>query len=240
MAKIIRLKESKKLAVNMSGNLYMTEEGEFILVDKGETEFTTARNVPAELRKKFDAVAKAHKQSISAEKKKEKILAELAEEVRSAHDAENAAIKELFKCQSLLSHADFLLEFEKALPESLKAEMSAKGFSIEEYPYGIAYDSNSIYICRSKLIRKYDKSVPYAYDEYDGSFVMFDDAETDAAYIQDVKKNSKKLSVKANLVEGLETGDKFSIWYYGAYEIPIKEKKTAEYAKRLAKEFSDS
>ncbi|MFR7477090.1 hypothetical protein, partial [Frisingicoccus sp.] len=68
----------------------------------------------------------------------------------------------------------------------------------------------------------------------------FDDAETDAAYIQDVKKNSKKLSVKANLVEGLETGDKFSIWYYGAYEIPIKEKKTAEYAKRLAKEFSDS
>ncbi len=237
MAKIVRFKESKKLAANLFGNEYITEDGKFVTLENDDA-VTFARNVPEEVRVRFNDIEKAYKKRRKAEEKRKNVMEKLRNEVINSIAEEETAIKALLYAQNILAHETFVHEFEKALPRFLKDEMFEKGFTVETRPYGVSYDDNSVYICRSKQLSKYNKNVPYAYEEYDGNFMLCDDAEDDDAYKRDVKKNSKKLSVKAKVQEGLETGDKFSIWYYGVYEIPIKEKKTAEYAARLAKEFA--
>lgn len=42
---------------------------------------------------------------------------------------------------------------------------------------------------------KYNKSIPYAYEEYDGNWMMCDEAEEMEAYKKDIKKNEKLLPV---------------------------------------------
>ena len=85
---------------------------------------------------------------------------------------------------------------------------------------------------------EYNKSIPYAYEEYDGNWMMCDEAEEMEAYKKDIKKNEKLLPVSMPINSYMWTGDKFSTWYSGVYEIAIEDDMTKEYAKELAKKFA--
>lgn len=52
------------------------------------------------------------------------------------------------------------------------------------------------------------------------------------------KKNEKLLPVSMPINSYMWTGDKFSTWYSGVYEIAIEDDMTKEYAKELAKKFA--
>ena len=78
----------------------------------------------------------------------------------------------------------------------------------------------------------------YAYEEYDGNWMMCDEAEEMEAYKKDIKKNEKTLPVSMPINSYMWTGDKFSTWYSGVYEIAIEDDMTKEYAKELAKKFA--
>ena len=84
----------------------------------------------------------------------------------------------------------------------------------------------------------FNKSIPYAYEEYDGNWMMCDEAEEMEAYKKDIKKNEKLLPVSMPINSYMWTGDKFSTWYSGVYEIAIEDDMTKEYAKELAKKFA--
>ena len=58
------------------------------------------------------------------------------------------------------------------------------------------------------------------------------------AYKKDIKKNEKLLPVSMPINSYMWTGDKFSTWYSGVYEIAIEDDMTKEYAKELAKKFA--
>lgn len=81
-------------------------------------------------------------------------------------------------------------------------------------------------------------AIPYAYEEYDGNWMMCDEAEEMEAYKKDIKKNEKLLPVSIPINSYMWTGDKFSTWYSGVYEIAIEGDMTKEYAKELAKKFA--
>lgn len=68
--------------------------------------------------------------------------------------------------------------------------------------------------------------------------MMCDEAEEMEAYKKDIKKNEKLLPVSIPINSYMWTGDKFSTWYSGVYEIAIEGDMTKEYAKELAKKFA--
>ena len=116
--------------------------------------------------------------------------------------------------------------------------MKQYGYSAGSTPYALGYDDNHIYIIRNVIAYKYNKSIPYAYEEYDGNWMMCDEAEEMEAYKKDIKKNEKTLPVSMPINSYMWTGDKFSTWYSGVYEIAIEDDMTKEYAKELAKKFA--
>ena len=116
--------------------------------------------------------------------------------------------------------------------------MKRYGYSAGSTPYNLGYDDNHIYIIRNVIVYKYNKNIPYAYEEYDGNWMMCDEAEEMEAYKKDIKKNEKLLPVSMPINSYMWTGDKFSTWYSGVYEIAIEGDMTKEYAEELAKKFA--
>lgn len=91
---------------------------------------------------------------------------------------------------------------------------------------------------RNVELYKYNKKISYCYEEYDGSWYLCDEAKEMEAYKKDIKKNEKTLPVSMPINSYMWTGDKFSTWYSGVYEIAIEDDMTKEYAKDLAKKFA--
>ena len=212
MAKIIKLKAYDKMvyAVQVEDNLYIDELGVKHLSPSPENCKNT-RNVPPALRT---------------------ALKDLYDYVRLED------MKELRDAKGIISRDEFIDAFYEALPNRVKDAMKQYGYSAGSTPYALGYDDNHIYIIRNVIAYKYNKSIPYAYEEYDGNWMMCDEAEEMEAYKKDIKKNEKLLPVSMPINSYMWTGDKFSTWYSGVYEIAIEDDMTKEYAKELAKKFA--
>lgn len=219
MAKIIKLKAYDKMvyAVQVEDNLYIDELGVKHLSPSPENCKNT-RNVPPALRTALEHLAKNHTARKKVEDKRTKFLKEISQQLNELEKDECAIMKEL--------------------PNRVKDAMKQYGYSAGSTPYALGYDDNHIYIIRNVIAYKYNKSIPYAYEEYDGNWMMCDEAEEMEAYKKDIKKNEKLLPVSMPINSYMWTGDKFSTWYSGVYEIAIEDDMTKEYAKELAKKFA--
>ena len=147
------------------------------------------------------------------------------------------AFKALREAQGVIIYKEFAEIFYNALPSGIKNEMARLKYNIGS-PYAYGYDDKHLYVVRNIEMYKYEKRVPYAYEEYDGTWMLCDDAEEMDAYKKDVEKYEKPLPVKMPVHSYLWTGDKFTTWYSGVYALEIKERMTEEYAKELAKKFA--
>lgn len=147
-------------------------------------------------------------------------------------------MKELREAKGVISRDEFVDAFYEALPDRVKDAMKQYGYSVGSTPYALGYDDQS-YLTHQKLIAyKYNKSIPYAYEEYDGNWICV----TRLKRWKHTKKTSKRtkncIPVSIPINSYMWTGDKFSTWYSGVYEIAIEGDMTKEYAKELAKKFA--
>ena len=239
MAKIIKLKAYDKMvyAVQVENNLYIDELGVKHLSPSPD-DCKNTRNVPPALRTAFEHLAKNHTARKKVEDKRAKFLKEISQQLHKLDEDECAIMEELLDAKGVISRDEFVDAFYEALPGRVKDAMKQYGYSAGDTPYNFGYDDNHIYIIRNVMVSKYDKNIPYAYEEYDGSWGMCDEAEEMEAYKKDIKKNEKPLPVSMPINSYMWTGDKFSTWYSGVYEIAIKGDMTKEYAKDLAKKFA--
>lgn len=225
------------LAVRIGENCYIDEN---CIKHRGVSKdrVKRTRNVPAEVRTAFEHVESLYKRYDKLDAKKAKLLEEISRQEKALDEEERQVFKELRDAQGVMSLDEFVEAFHEALPDKIKEEMDKYNFHITSQPLGIAYQDDNIYIERNVVVRKYDRNTPYCYEEYDGSWFMLDNAKNIATYHEDIKKCEKRLSVFDEISSELWTGDKYSVWYSGVYTIPINEKKTKEYAKKLAKIFA--
>lgn len=239
MAKIIKLKAYDKMvyAVQVEDNLYIDELGVKHLSPSPENCKNT-RNVPTALRTALEHLAKNHTARKKVEDKRTKFLKEISQQLNELEKDECAIMKELREAKGVISRDEFVDAFCEALPDKVKDAMKQYGYSVGSTPYALGYDDNHIYIIRNVIAYKYNKNIPYAYEEYDGNWMMCDEAEEMEAYKKDIKKNEKPLPVSMPINSYMWTGDKFSTWYSGVYEIAIEDDMTKEYAKELAKKFA--
>ena len=163
---------------------------------------------------------------------------ENSQQLNKLEKDECAIMKELRDAKGVISKNEFVEAFYEALPDRVKDAMKRYGYSAGSTPYNLGYDDNHIYIIRNVIVYKYNKNIPYAYEEYDGNWMMCDEAEEMEAYKKDMKKNEKLLPVSMPINSYMWTGDKFSTWYSGVYEIAIEDDMTKEYAEELAKKFA--
>ena len=170
--------------------------------------------------------------------KRTKFLKEISQQLNELEKDECAIMKELRDAKGIISRDEFVDAFYEALPDRVKNAMKQYGYSAGSTPYNLGYDDSHIYIIRNVIVYKYNKNIPYAYEEYDGNWMMCDEAEEMEAYKKDIKKNEKLLPVSMPINSYMWTGDKFSTWYSGVYEIAIEGDMTKEYAKELAKKFA--
>ena len=236
MAKIIKLNVYEKTvyAVQVEENLYIDELGVKHLSPSPENCKNT-RNVPPALRTALEHLAKNHTARKKVEDKRTKFLKEISQQLNELEKDECAIMKELRDAKGIISRDEFVDAFFEALPDRVKDAMKQYGYSAGSTPYNLGYDDNHIYIIRNVIVYKYNKNIPYAYEEYDGNWMMCDEAEEMEAYKKDIKKNEKLLPVSMPINSYMWTGDKFSTWYSGVYEIAIEDDMTKEYAKELAK-----
>lgn len=239
MAKIIKLKVFDKViyAVQVEDNLYIDEIGVKHLSPAPENCENT-RNVPPALRAAFEHLAKNHAARKKVENKRAKFIKEISHQLHELEEDECAIMKELRNAKGIISRDKFIDTFYEALPDRVKEAMKQYGYSAGSTPYAFGYDDDHIYIVRNVIAYKYNKSIPYAYEEHDGNWVMCDEAEEMESYKKDIKKNEKPLPVSIPIHSYMWTGDKFSTWYSGVYEIAIEEDMTKEYAEELAKKFA--
>ena len=239
MAKIIKLNVYEKTvyAVQVEDNLYIDELGVKHLSPSPENCKNT-RNVPPALRTALEHLAKNHTARKKVEGKRAKLLKEINQQLNELEKDECAIMKELRDAKGVISKNGFVEAFYEALPDRVKDAMKRYGYSAGSTPYNLGYDDNHIYIIRNVIVYKYNKNIPYAYEEYDGNWMMCDEAEEMEAYKKDIKKNEKLLPVSMPINSYMWTGDKFSTWYSGVYEIAIEDDMTKEYAKELAKKFA--
>lgn len=196
------------------------------------------RNVPPALRIALEHLAKNHTARKKVEDKRTKFLKEIRQQLNELEKDECAIMKELRDAKGVISKNEFVEAFYEALPDRVKDAMKRYGYSAGSTPYNLGYDDNHIYIIRNVIVYKYNKNIPYAYEEYDGNWMMCDEAEEMEAYKKDIKKNEKLLPVSIPINSYMWTGDKFSTWYSGVYEIAIEDDMTKEYAEELAKKFA--
>ena len=239
MAKIIKIKVFDKVvyAVQVEDNLYIDELGVKHLSPAPENCKNT-RNVPTALRTAFEHLAKNHAARKKVEDKRAKFLKEISQQMHKLEVDECAIMKELRDAKGVISRDEFVDAFYEALPDRVKDAMKQYGYSAGSIPYAYGCDDDHIYIVRNVIAYKYNKSIPYAYEEYDGNWVLCDEAKEMEAYKKDIKKNEKPLPVSMPIYSYMWTGDKFSTWYSGLYEIAIEGDMTKEYAKELAKKFA--
>ena len=239
MAKIIKLNVYEKTvyAVQVEDNLYIDELGVKHLSPSPENCKNT-RNVPPALRTALEHLAKNHTARKKVEVKRAKFLKEISQQLNELEKDECAIMKELRDTKGVISRDEFVDAFYEALPDRVKDAMKRYTYSAGSTPYALGYDDNHIYIIRNVIVYEYNKSIPYAYEEYDGNWMMCDEAEEMEAYKKDIKKNEKLLPVSMPINSYMWTGDKFSTWYSGVYEIAIEGDMTKEYAEELAKKFA--
>ena len=239
MAKIIKLKAHDKMvyAVQVEDNLYIDEIGVKHLSPAPENCKNT-RNVPPALRTAFEHLAKNHAAKKKVKDKRIKFLNEISRQLHELETDKDLAMKEIRDAKGVISKDEFVSAFYEALSDRVKNAMNYYGYSVGNTPYAMGYDSNHIYIIRNVIAYKYARNIPYAYEEYDGSWVLCDKAEKMEAYKKDIKKNEKPLPVSIPINSYMWTGDKFSTWYSGVYEIAIEGDMTKEYAEELAKKFT--
>lgn len=241
MAKIIKIKLKAycemTYAVQVEDDLYIDELGVKHLSPSPENCKNT-RNVPPALRAAFEHLAKNHAARKKVEDKRDKFLKEISQQLRELDANECTIMKELRDARGVISRDEFVDAFYEALPDRVKDAMKQYGYSVRGVPYAYGYDDNHIYVIRNVMVYKYNKNVPYAYEEYDGNWMMCDEAEEMEAYKKDIKRNEKLLPVSAPINSYMWTGDKFSTWYSGVYRIAIEGDMTKEYAEELAKKFA--
>ena len=188
MAKIIKLKAYDKMvyAVQVEDNLYIDELGVKHLSPSPENCKNT-RNVPPALRTAFEHLAKNHAARKKVEDKRAKFLKEISQQMHELETDECTIMKELREAKGVISRDEFVDAFYEALPDRVKDAMKQYGYSVGSTPYALGYDDNHIYIIRNVIAYKYNKSIPYAYEEYDGNWMMCDEAEEMEAYKKDIK-----------------------------------------------------
>lgn len=239
MAKIVKITVYGQTlyAMQMPENVYIDENGvKYFHLTKENCKNT--RNVPPKIRVAFEHLEKIYARQKKLETKRKKMMQEMDAQIRALENEESAALKELREAQGVMDIKEFIDTFYEALPANIKFGMQKYGYEVGETPLCYGYDDAHFYIVRNIEVYKYNKNIPYAYEEYDGQWCLCDEAEEMEAYKNDVKRNERKLPVSASINSYLWTGDKFSTWYSGVYEIELKEKLTEGYAKDLARQFS--
>lgn len=239
MAKIVKittLSGDTVLAVNIQGDFYIDEKGIKHMISKENCSRT--RNVPPEVRQAMDNIASICLKRIKLEEKQKKVLEQLKNDKNALDNEVNDAFKALREAQGVISYKEFAEIFYNALPSDIKNKMGRLKYKIGGFPDAYGYDDNHLYIDRTVMMYKQEKRIPYAYIEYDGTWMLYDDAEDMEAYKKDIERYEKPLPVKMPIHSHIWTGDKFSTWYSGIYAIEIKERMTEEYAKELAKKFA--
>lgn len=178
MAKIIKLNVYEKTvyAVQVEDNLYIDELGVKHLSPFQENCKNT-RNVPPALRTAFEHLAKNHTARKKVEGKRAKFLKEITQQLAELEKDECAIMKELRDAKGVISRDEFIDAFYEALPDRVKDSMKQYGYSVGNTPYAFGYDDNHIYIIRNVELYKYNKKIPYCYEEYDGSWYLCDEAK---------------------------------------------------------------
>lgn len=239
MAKIVKINTNtgkEVLAVHLGNGFYVDENG--VRHMPSEEAVRGTRNIPANVRAAFEHAENLYKRYNKLEAKKDKLLTEIKKQKDALDEEEKLVFKELRDAQGVLSRSEFVQAFYDALSVEVKTAMQRMGFSIGDTPYSMCYNDDNIYIIRNVELYKYNKKIPYCYEEYDGSWFLCDEAEGMEAYKKDVKKAEKTLPVQMLIHSYLWTGEKFSTWYSGVYEIEVSERMTITYAKELAKKFA--
>ena len=226
--KIVRLPDYNKiLAVDLKDGSYLTENGQ---VYKNVTSTTGTRNISPEVKTLLLGMASLHLRNQEIDDEISKMTAEKTKNICSMRQF---AI-DLVHAQGILTYSEFEEAFLNALPDNVVEAMDEYGYSIDT-PTGMCYQDGYMYISRTECLSKYNRNVSFAYEEYDGELVLYDNAEKDKNSQKLIKANSKPLPVKSGMKECLFTGDKYSIWYSACYEIKIDKPLTKEYAESLAK-----
>ena len=173
MAKIIKLNvyEKNVYAVQVEDNLYIDELGVKHLSPSPENCKNT-RNVPPALRTALEHLAKNHTARKKVEDKRTKFLKEIRQQLNELEKDECAIMKELRDAKGVISKNEFVEAFYEALPDRVKDAMKRYGYSAGSTPYNLGYDDNHIYIIRNVIVYKYNKNIPYAYEEYDGNWMI--------------------------------------------------------------------
>lgn len=242
-------------------NIQLTKTKSVAAVEIGKNEYVDAdgvtyKNIDSDLISDANDVSEEEKHTFKylsslydgiagLEEQKHAIDAKIAaskKEIKKQKDAldeeEKLVFKELRDVQGVVSRSEFVQAFYDALPDEVKSAMQRLNFSIGDTPYDMCYNDDNIYIIRNVELYKYNKKIPYCYEEYDGNWFLCDEAEEMEAYKKDVKKAEKTLPVQMLIHSYLWTGEKFSTWYSGVYEIDVSERMTITYAKELAKKFA--
>lgn len=239
MAKIVKINTNtgkEVLAVHLGNGFYVDENG--VRHMPSEEAVRGTRNIPANVRAAFEHAENLYKRYNKLEAKKDKLLTEIKKQKDALDEEEKLVFKELRDAQGVLSRSEFVQAFYDALSVEVKTAMQRMGFSIGDTPYSMCYNDDNIYIIRNIELYKQYKRVPYCYEEYDGSWFLCDEAEEMDAYKKDIKRTEKVLPVQMPIHSYLWTGDRFSTWYSGVYEIEVSERMTITYAKELAKKFA--
>lgn len=239
MAKIVKINTNtgkEVLAVHLGNGFYVDENGVRHMPSEGAVR--GARNIPANVREAFKHIEDLYKRYDRLKAKRDKFLIEIKKQKDALDEEEKLVFKELRDVQGVVSRNEFVQAFYDALPDEVKSAMQRLNFSIGDTPYNMCYNDDNIYIIRNVELYKYNKKIPYCYEEYDGNWFLCDEAEEMEAYKKDVKKAEKTLPVQMLIHSYLWTGEKFSTWYSGVYEIEVSERMTITYAKELAKKFA--
>lgn len=202
---------------------YMSEIG---LVSKSRFQNVSYAENPKVLRVLKNAVSAQERY----EKIEEKIKALQAERYEALKIVGNIS-EDIAKAKGYLTTSEFLDEFKNNLSREVKMAMTNYNYSVS------VYNNHEIEIYRHKDIEKYFRESTFTYEEYDGSIMMYEDAEESKEYQGYIKKYRKPLSVKSKPQEWLSLGDKDWLSYNCEYNIKIEPILTKEYAKKLAKDF---
>lgn len=188
--------------------------------------------LPQGIKDVFFDIAEKYQRKQELESQMAQINAELMSIQRDFQDLPNR----IQKAKGFLTDAEFNGAFFDALTLDMKKAMKQRGYFIGEC-CGIPYTANAIHISREVLFQKYFRKASFLYEEYDGNIFLRDDAEKDPNYQSILKGVSALLPTCAKCEETLFIGDKSSLHYGCMYTIPLKQPKTKEYAKSLARQF---
>lgn len=203
--------------------VFTTDAARFTLYTKNILACTTTRSIPAETRSLLTEYYKLYAKMKAERERHQKVIKPLEDAMKKI-DA-----KTLRNSMGLLSKEQFVNEFMKNLPSPLAKAIES--FECEIY-------GEQLTISCWKNIEKYFRKGSFVYEEYDGTIQLCSNCEKDKNYQAYVKKYQVPLPVKQKPQVYLSIGDKDWLICHTQYDIMLKKKLTADYAKELAEKFA--